>query len=133
VNDNKKGGIGILFMLLFAGTFALANLMMMGIPGIAIFQIADVPLTFLPQYQSDYWGLIGLTYGTIWPLLMFAVYVAGVNRGVPEKWKTSPRIYKVGYVFMLAAIVSVILALPIHLYASWKTYGHEHVSQRGQN
>ena len=87
MTDNNKGDLGVLVMLLLAGVFALANLMMALIPGLALFEIADLPFAFLPDKHGDYWEKAGIFYGTAWSFLMFGVYVAGANRQVPEKWK----------------------------------------------
>ena len=95
---------------------------MMGIPGLMIFGVADIPLSFLPKFHGDNLSEIGAIYGLVWPLFLIGVYIAAANRVVPEKWKQSPKSYKTLYMVILTVVMSIILALPFHIYASWKSH-----------
>jgi hypothetical protein len=129
MSTSNKGGIGVLLALILAMLFALVCMIMMGIPGIVIFEVADIPLSFLPQFNGEYELDFGVYYGSLWALIMVGVYIAAVNRHVPEKWKKSPKTYKFIYMMISTVVMSILLAMPFHVYASWKTH-HKIGSER---
>lgn len=121
MGDRKKNGYWGLVVLVLPLLFFLINVKMNGIPGIVIFALAELPLSFLPDYNGDHALVFAIIYGIIWPVIIFGAYVIGVNKAVPEKWKKSPKIYRSLFAILVAVVMSIAMALPFHLYALMKS------------
>ena len=120
----NKSAFGLVITLILATVFVIVSTtMMMGIPGLMVFALADFPLSFiLPRFHGDFLLETGVYYGITWSLLMVAVYIASASKKIPEKWIKSPKIYRVIFAVSLTILMSVSLAFIFHTYASLKTY-----------
>ena len=123
MNDSVLGRVGVLLVLIAALVSAVANVPMKGALGSAVFAIADIPWSLsLPDFHGDYRVSIGVVYGLFWPLLMAGLVIIAVNRRVPERWRNSPLMFRAAFIVLAGVAVSVILALPFHLYGVWMTH-----------
>ena len=123
MSDSVASRIGVLLVLIAALVSAVANVLMRGVLGLAVFAIADIPLSpLLPGFHGDYLPGIGTIYGLFWPLLMAGIFIITVNRQVPGKWQKSPLTFRSAFMALSTIAMSVILALPFHLYGIWMTH-----------
>jgi hypothetical protein len=123
MNDSIVSRIGVLVVLIAALVSAVVNVLMKGVLGLAVFAVADIPLSpLLPGFHGDYLPAIGTIYGLFWPLLMAGIFIITVNRRVPEKWQKSPLMFRSAFMALSTVAMSVVLALPFHLYGIWMTH-----------
>ena len=123
MTDSVAGRIVVLAVLIAALVSALANILLKGVLGVAVFGIADIPWSvFLPDFHNDFLQGIGTTFGLFWFLLMAGIFIVAANRRVPEKWDKSPMAYRAVLLLLSTAVISVILTLPFHLYGLWMTH-----------
>lgn len=123
MNDSVWARIAVLLALIAAVAAAVANMLMKGVLGLAVFNVADVPLSLLlPDFHDDYRSVIGSVYGLFWSLLTAGLCIIAVNRRVPEKWRASPRLFRGAFLGLSTVAMSLLLALPFHLYGVWMTH-----------
>lgn len=117
MNDGIAGRIGALIAMIAALVLALTNVLMKGVPGLAVFAVADFPLSLLlPGFRDDYLPAIGFIFGLFWFLLMAGIIIVALNRNIPERWRKSPLIYRTVFMVLSTVAMSAVLALPFHLY-----------------
>lgn len=123
MSDSVLARIAVLLVSLTALVSAVVNVLMKGVLGLVIFEVADTPLSLLlPDFHDDYRQVIGSVYGLFWSLLMAGIFIIAVNRRVPEKWQGSTLLFRTALLGLSAVAMSVILALPFHLYGIWMTH-----------